>query len=165
MVASRSPMNTQMTRWYREYNASTIMSDGVVTPESDLSRVHRRELVHAEMLKNKYVYVIAGHPVMDLIKYARIVDDIKAFDVAHLGLYRVSNNVFDWCINEIQKCLAIVRIQRWYRAASWRAQMPPMNSVKAFEQTAMGNALPNEIFRKIVVQYFNTSYLSCACAK
>ena len=101
------------------------MSDGVVTPESDLSRVHRRELVHAHMLKSKYVYVIAGHPVMDLIRYVRIVDNLKAFDVDHLRVYRVSNNVFEWCINEIQKCLAIVRIQRWYRAASCRAQMPP----------------------------------------
>ena len=158
-------MNPMMTRWYCKYNAITIRGEGVVTPESDMSRVHRRELVHAHMLKNKYVYVIAGHPVMDLIMYARIVDNLEAFDVNQLGVYRVSNNVFEWCIDEIQKCLAIVRIQRWYRAASWRAQMPPMNSVKAFEQTAMGNALPNEIFRKIVVQYFNTSYLSCACAK
>ena len=147
-------MDALGTRWYSKYTAKTVVADGVATPESDMTHVKAREQIIAHMIKYKYVYVVAGHPVIDLIKYSRIVDNLDAYDVSSLGLYRVARNVFDWCIEEIKECLATIKVQRWWRAVLWRTRMPPLNNAKEFGRSTMGNSLPTEIFRAIVAQYF-----------
>ena len=136
----------------KRYTAKTLCSYGVATPESYMHKENKREDVLEYMIKEKLVFVMAGHPVLDMIIDLGIVDNLDRFNVQNLGMYQVSNSVFNMCISELKKRLASVKIQRWYARVTTR--MPALRNVKAFEQTTMAMSLPSDVFYAIVKELY-----------
>ena len=145
------------TRWYSKNNATPLISHGLITPETDMSTAVKGEQLRAHMLKYNYVFVFVDHPVMDLVKRLKIpmiTENLELSNVDQTGWYKVASVLFEFCMRETKKQLAIIRIQRFFRWASWRHQMPSLKNVKAFHQTAMAASLPDDIVGTIVVLYF-----------
>ena len=145
------------TRWYLKNNATPLISHGLITPETDMSTAVKGEQLRAHMLKYNYVFVFVDHPVMDIIKRLEITENLEQSNVDKTGWYKVAHVLFEFCMSETKKQLAIIRIQRFFRSVSWRNQMPSLKNVRAFEQTAMAASLPDHIVGTIVVLYFNPS--------
>lgn len=158
IVYGRLHKDINWTRWYSKNKETPVISHGVFTPESDMSNIEKREQLREHLLKHKFVLVCAEHPVMDIIKRLDILglnnEQLEKSNMHQTGWYKVASNLFEFCMIETKKLLAIIKIQRCFRSASWRSQMPSLKNVKAFDKTTVAVSLPDDVVRKIVVQYF-----------
>ena len=139
------------SRWYLKYNANEIMTNGVITAES---MYISREKLSSYMMEHNFVFVRSEHPFMDLIRNLKIFSNVETSHCAKTGWHKVALGVCEFCADEFKKQMGAITIQRMFRTAAWRARIPPLENVKAFNQTAMASSLPSEIVCKIAEQCF-----------
>ncbi len=146
-----------MSLQYKHYNASTITLEGVISPESvhlfRISDAAKQEKIHAYIRNNKIVLVRDGHMVMDWLRncgFAEIIDANTPTD----GWYRIDHALFCICILELRRWASVIRMQRFFRWAFWKARRPPLENVMAFQHTTLGDTLPGDVVCLIAAQCF-----------
>jgi hypothetical protein len=120
------------TKKYRDYNASTITFDGVISLEQ----------------YEKFVFVSDRHLVVDLLKDCGGLESIHEW-------YQIDRRLFQLAICELNKWASVIRAQRFFKWCYWKTKKPSLENIKAFQNTYMASTLPREIIHKIVEVYFN----------
>ena len=137
-----------MSLRFRDYNASTITLEGVISPESvhlfRISDAEKQEKIHAYVRNNKIVFVRDGHMVMDWLRNCGFAEIIKAYTPIE-GWYKIDHAFFCICIREIRRWASAIRLQRFLRWALWKARKPPLENVKAFQHTTLAARLPGDV--------------------
>ncbi len=150
---------------YPSYNAMTITTDGVVNPSSlqlyQRSEIYSRDnqrRIYADIQTGRFLYIRAGHLVLDLLKDCGYVDNGKC------KWFKIDHGLFNLCAFKLQRWASVIKVQRFLRWAAWKLHRPSLETLKAFQQTSMASVLPDEIFRKVVAEYFKGPTFRAATA-
>jgi len=146
-----------MSLHYKDYNASMITLEGVISPESVhlyfISDAEKQEKVHAYVRNNNIVFVRDGHMVMDWLRKCGFADSINAYTAID-GWYKIDHALYCICIREIRQWASVIKMQRFFRWAFWKARRPPLENVVAFQHTALGDTLPGDVVSLIAARCF-----------
>jgi hypothetical protein len=142
---------------YKDYNASTITLEGVISPESvhlySISDAEKQKKIYAHIRNNKIVFVRDGHMVIDLLKKCGFAGSINARNID--GWYKIDHALYCICIREIRQWASVIRLQRFFRLACWKARKPPLQNVKTFQHTTLAAMLPGDVVCLIAAVCFS----------
>jgi hypothetical protein len=143
---------------YKDYNASTIALEGVISPDSvhlfRISDAEKQEKIRSWVRNNNIVFVRDGHMVMDWLRHCGFADSINAY-AAIDGWYKIHHALYCICIREIRRWASAIRLQRFFRWACWKARRPPLENVVAFQHTTLGDTLPGDVVCLIAARCFD----------